>query len=88
MIQFGAILSAIFILLILTTMARIARTAIQGPGTFARFAIANAAAVLVAAAFGPAFEMRPVAVILWVSLMSAMAMLPIAMAKSSGSLAA
>ena len=30
-IQFGAILSAIFILLILTTMARIARTAIQDP---------------------------------------------------------
>ena len=72
-IQFGVVASLLFLLLTVSLIVRAARVAIRNASTFARFAVANSAAVLVAAWFGPAFEMRMVSIILWVSVMGAIA---------------
>lgn len=74
-IQFGLVAPVLFLLLILSVTARAARAAIRAAGGFARFAVVNSVAVLVTAWFGPAFEIRMVSIILWVSLMAAIATL-------------
>lgn len=73
-VQFGVVATVLFVLLLLWATARAARTAIWARGGFARFATANATAILAAAFFGPVFEIRTASVILWVTLMAAVAM--------------
>jgi hypothetical protein len=72
-VQFGVIAPALILILILLIMARVAATAARTDGGFAGFAVANAAAVLVAAWFGPTLEIRTVSIIFWVALMAAIA---------------
>jgi len=74
-IQFGIVAPVLFLLLILFATARAARVAIRDGGGLERFAVINAAAVLIAAFFGPAFEIRMVSIILWISLLAAVATL-------------
>ena len=83
-VQFGVIAPSLFLLLILGVAARVALKATQPGGAFARFAVLNAAAVLVAAWFGPAFEIRMIAIIFWVALMAAIAMRPGLMQRADG----
>jgi hypothetical protein len=72
-VQFGVIAPALLLGLVLVIMLRVAAMAPR-PGTgFAGFALANAAAVLVAAWFGPTLEIRTVSIIFWVALMAALA---------------
>lgn len=75
-VQFGIIAPSLFLLLILGVAARVALKASRPAGGFARFAVLNAVAVLIAAWFGPAFEIRMIAIIFWVALMAAIAMRP------------
>jgi hypothetical protein len=74
-IQFGIIAPVLFLLLLLVATGRAAVAATRDGGGFARFAAINAVAVLVAAFFGPAFEIRMVSIILWISLLAALATL-------------
>jgi hypothetical protein len=83
-VQFGIIAPSLFLLLILAVSARVALKARQPGGAFARFAVLNAVAVLVAAWFGPAFEIRMIAIIFWVALMAAIAMRPALVQKPDG----
>jgi hypothetical protein len=72
-LQFGAIAPALFLLLLTSVIAAVARSAWRRPDPTARFAVAFAGATMVTAFFGPAFEIRTVSIILWVSLMAALA---------------
>lgn len=72
-IQFGAIVPALFLLLLAAVIFRAARAGLPRGEPGARFAVAFAAATLVAAFFGPAFEIRTVSIVLWVSLFSVLA---------------
>ena len=72
-VQFGVIVPFLFLLLLGTVTARVGWDAIRRGDTFARFAAVFALAVLAAAWFGPAFEIRSVSVLLWVALMAALA---------------
>jgi hypothetical protein len=76
-VQFGIVAPALFLLFLLSITARVAWTATRPFGGFARFAALNAVAVLVAAWFGPTFEIRMTSIILWVALMTAMAIGPV-----------
>jgi hypothetical protein len=76
-VQFGIIAPALFLALLLSITARVALAATRPFGGFARFAALNAVAVLVAAWFGPTFEIRMISIILWVALMAAMAIGPV-----------
>jgi hypothetical protein len=71
-VQFGIVAPAMLLGLILLTVTHLAAAARAGEG-FALFALTNAAAVLVAAWFGPALEIRTVSIIFWVALMAAVA---------------
>lgn len=83
-VQFGIIAPGLFLLLLLSVTARVARTATRPSEAFARFAVINTAAVLVAAWFGPAFEIRMISIILWVALMAAIALRPIVASTTEG----
>jgi hypothetical protein len=72
-IQFGVIVPALFLLLLLWTMFSVARAEWVRRDPTARFAVAFAGATIVAAWFGPAFEIRTVSLTLWIGLMAAMA---------------
>jgi hypothetical protein len=74
-IQFGIVAPLLFLTFIFFATARAARLAIRGGGGLARFAAINGAAVLIAAFFGPAFEIRMVSIILWISLLATVATL-------------
>ena len=76
-VQFGIVAPALFLLFLLSISARVGWTATRPFGGFARFAALNAVAVLVAAWFGPTFEIRMTSIILWVALMTAMAIGPV-----------
>jgi hypothetical protein len=72
-IQFGVIAPVSFLLLLLWTMISVARAEWARRDPTARFAVAFAGATIVAAWFGPAFEIRTVSLTLWIALMAAMA---------------
>ncbi len=72
-VQFGVVAPAMFLLLLLWTMISVARAEWVRRDPTARFAVAFAGATIVAAWFGPAFEIRTVSLTLWVGLMAAMA---------------
>jgi hypothetical protein len=72
-IQFGVIAPVSFLLLLLWTMISVARAEWARRDPTARFAVAFAGATIVAAWFGPAFEIRTVSLTLWIGLMAAMA---------------
>jgi hypothetical protein len=72
-VQFGVIAPGLFLLLLGAVTARVGWDAIRRGDPFARFAAVFAIAVLAAAWFGPAFEIRPLSVLLWVALMAALA---------------
>jgi hypothetical protein len=72
-VQFGVIVPALFLLLLGAVTARVGWEAIRRGDPFARFATVFALAVLAAAWFGPAFEIRTVSILMWVALMAALA---------------
>jgi hypothetical protein len=72
-VQFGVIVPGLFLLLLGGVTARVGWDAFRRGDPFARFAAVFAIAVLAAAWFGPAFEIRSVSVLLWVALMAALA---------------
>jgi hypothetical protein len=76
-VQFGVIAPGLFLLLLVSVAVLVARSATRPSGGFARFALVNTVAVMVAAWFGPTFEIRMISVILWVALMGAIAIRPV-----------
>jgi len=72
-IQFGAVFPALYLSLLLALTIHAWRTAIVAAGTFPSFAALFASAILVVAAFAPAFEIRATSAILWVSLFAVFA---------------
>lgn len=72
-IQFGAIVPSLFLLLIATAVLAAVRLARRGHELVSTLAVGIAAAVLVAAMFGPAFEIRPLSIIFWIALMVGLA---------------
>jgi hypothetical protein len=72
-VQFGVIAPALFLLLLVGTIVAVARAEWVRRDPTARFAVAFGGATVVAAWFGPAFEIRTVSIVLWVGLMAAMA---------------
>jgi hypothetical protein len=70
-LQFGVVLPLALLLLVGVLVATALRSAWLG-SSFALFAIGFAAAVAIAAALGPAFEIRTTSSVLWVSLFAAL----------------
>lgn len=68
-IQFGAVAPALFLLLIGAAIAIALRDARRGLDSVSTLSVGVAAGVLVAAFFGPAFEIRPLSIVFWVVLM-------------------
>ena len=72
-IQFGLIAPVLFVLFAASLLGIVGRAALRRADGFARFAFVFGVAVLAAAWFGPAFEIRTVSIIFWVALMTAIA---------------
>ena len=68
LIQFGLVASAAFIAMLLGAVAVIARHAWTDTDPLLRFALAFSIGTLVAAAFGPAFEIRPTSATMWLAI--------------------
>ena len=72
-VQFGAVVPVLFLVLLAWVIVAAARSGLRKGRPGARFAVAFAAATLVAAFFGPAFEIRTVSIVLWISLFGVLA---------------
>ena len=72
-IQFGAVVPALFLALLVAAILAAARIGLRREEPVARFAVGIAAATLVVAFFGPAFEMRTISIMLWIGIFGVLA---------------